>query len=86
MSPHRSWSRSVNSVLPCHVDRLIGTSDGHPVRAAIRQAEGPVKSSISASGSYRRARATTGRIIAALEAILTKHPGETDLLNGETWL
>ena len=67
----------------CHVDRLIGASDGHPVRGAIRQAERPVKSSISASGSYRRAKANTGRIIAALEAILTKHPDETDLLTAK---
>jgi hypothetical protein len=37
-------------------------------------------------GSYRRTRADTGRIIAALEAILVKHPGEKDLANGEAWL
>jgi hypothetical protein len=37
-------------------------------------------------GSYRRTRADTGRIIAALDTILAKHPGETDLINGETWL
>ena len=37
-------------------------------------------------GSYRRTQADTGPIIAALEAILTKHPGETDLINGEAWL
>ena len=37
-------------------------------------------------GSYRRARADTGRIIAALEAILAKYPGEKDLANGEAWL
>ena len=37
-------------------------------------------------GTSRRTKADTGRIIAALEAILTHHPGETDLANGETWL
>jgi hypothetical protein len=37
-------------------------------------------------GSYRRTRADTGRIIAALEAILTHYPGEEDLANGEAWL
>jgi uncharacterized protein DUF5615 len=37
-------------------------------------------------GSYRRARADTGRIIAALEQILTRYPGEKDLANGEAWL
>ena len=38
------------------------------------------------ASSYRRTRADTGRIIAALEAILRKHPGERDLANGEEWL
>jgi hypothetical protein len=37
-------------------------------------------------GSYRRTRAGTGRITTALEAILAKHPGESDLSNGEAWL
>ena len=37
-------------------------------------------------GSYRRTGADTGRIIAALEPILVKHPGENDLANGEAWL
>ena len=37
-------------------------------------------------GSYRRTKADTGRIIAALEAILAQHPGENDLANGEAWL
>jgi hypothetical protein len=37
-------------------------------------------------GSYRRTRADTGKIIAALEAILVQHPGEDDLANGEVWL
>ena len=37
-------------------------------------------------GGYRRTKADTGRIIAALEAILAQHPGENDLANGEAWL
>jgi len=37
-------------------------------------------------GNYRRTRADTGRIIAVLEAILVRHPGEEDLANGEAWL
>jgi hypothetical protein len=37
-------------------------------------------------GSYRRTRADTGRIIAALEAVLVQHPGENDLANAEAWL
>jgi hypothetical protein len=37
-------------------------------------------------GTYRRTRADTGRIIAALEVILAGHPGEEDLINGEAWL
>lgn len=36
--------------------------------------------------SYRRTRADTGRIIAALEALLARFPGEEDLANGEAWL
>ncbi len=37
-------------------------------------------------GSYRRTKADTGRIIAAIEEILTPCPGEKDLANGEAWL
>jgi hypothetical protein len=37
-------------------------------------------------GSYRRTRNDTGKIITALEAILTDHPGDADLADGETWL
>jgi predicted nuclease of predicted toxin-antitoxin system len=37
-------------------------------------------------GSYRRTKADTGRIIAALEAMLVKYPGEGDLASGEEWL
>ncbi len=38
------------------------------------------------SGGYRRTKADVGRIVAALQAKLDEHPGETDLANGETWL
>ena len=37
-------------------------------------------------GGYRRHRADSGRIVAALEARLAEHPGERDLADGETWL
>jgi hypothetical protein len=37
-------------------------------------------------GSYRHTKADTGRIIAALEALLIKYSGEEDLANGEAWL
>jgi uncharacterized protein DUF5615 len=37
-------------------------------------------------GNYRRARADTGKIITALDAILAQYPGGTDLANGEAWL
>ena len=37
-------------------------------------------------GSYRRTKADIGRIIAALEEILTQYPGENGLVNGEAWL
>jgi hypothetical protein len=36
--------------------------------------------------SYRRTKADTGRIIAALEAKLAEFPGGEDLANGEAWL
>ena len=38
------------------------------------------------SGSHRRTKADTGRIISALEAMLTEYPGDEDLANGECWL
>jgi hypothetical protein len=36
--------------------------------------------------SYRRTRADTGKIVAALEAVLSHCPGDSDLANGEAWL
>jgi uncharacterized protein YbjT (DUF2867 family) len=37
-------------------------------------------------GAYRRTKADTGRIIAALEVKLAEYPGDEDLANGECWL
>jgi hypothetical protein len=37
-------------------------------------------------GSYRRTKKDTGRMIAGLEAMLRKSPGENDLAKGEDWL
>ncbi len=37
-------------------------------------------------GGYRRTKRDTGRIVTALEGILTEHPGENDLANAEAWL
>ena len=37
-------------------------------------------------GSYRRTRADTGKIVAALEAVPRQYPGDSDLANGEAWL
>jgi hypothetical protein len=36
--------------------------------------------------SFRRTKADTGRIIAALEPILIQYPGERDLADAEAWL
>jgi Domain of unknown function (DUF5615) len=41
---------------------------------------------ISMPSAYRRTRADTGRIIAALEVILARYPGDEALLDGEEWL
>ena len=38
------------------------------------------------AGNYRRTKADIGRIVTALEAKLEQYPGETDLVNAETWL
>jgi hypothetical protein len=37
-------------------------------------------------GTYRRTKADTGRIIAALEGKLAGYPRDEDLANGECWL
>ena len=36
--------------------------------------------------NYRRTKANTGRIIAALEAKLIQYPCDDDLANGEAWI
>lgn len=38
------------------------------------------------AGNYRRTKADIGRIVAALEAKLERCPGDTDLVDAETWL
>jgi hypothetical protein len=58
---------------PLHHDAIIPGGAGH-------------YGTIFMPGSYRRTKADIGRIVAALEAILTRHPGDTDLANGEAWL
>jgi len=58
---------------PLHNEAIVPGGDGH-------------FGMIFMPGTYRRAKADTGRIIAALEAILAQHPGENDLANGEAWL
>ncbi|HXB63821.1 MAG TPA: DUF5615 family PIN-like protein [Solirubrobacteraceae bacterium] len=37
-------------------------------------------------GGYRRTKAATGRIVAALERKLAEYPRERDLADGEEWL
>jgi hypothetical protein len=58
---------------PLHNEAIVPGGDGH-------------YGMIFMPGTYRRAKADIGRIIAALEAILAHHPGENDLANGEAWL
>ena len=58
---------------PLHADAITPGSPGH-------------FGMISMSGTYRRTKEDTGRIIAALEAKLTEYPGDEDLANGECWL
>jgi len=58
---------------PLHNEAIVPGGDGH-------------FGMILMPGTYRRTKADIGRIIAALEAILAKHPGENDLANGEAWL
>ena len=38
------------------------------------------------AGNYRPAKHDVGRIVSALEAKLSDHPGERDIADGETWL
>jgi hypothetical protein len=38
------------------------------------------------AGNYRRTKADIGRVVTAIEAKLEQFPGETDLVDAETWL
>ena len=58
---------------PLHYDAIVPGGPGH-------------FGMIFMPGSYRRTKADTGRIIAALEAMLAQYSGERDLANGEAWL
>jgi predicted nuclease of predicted toxin-antitoxin system len=58
---------------PLHADAIIPGGPGH-------------FGMIFMPDTYRRTKADTGRIIAALEAKLTEYPGDDDLANGECWL
>ncbi len=58
---------------PLHHDAIVPGGPGH-------------FGMIFMPSSYRRTKADTGRIIAALEAKLAQYPGEQDLADGEAWL
>jgi hypothetical protein len=58
---------------PLHADAIIPGGPGH-------------FGMIFMPGTYRRTKADTRRIIAALEAKLAEYPGDDDLANGECWL
>lgn len=58
---------------PLHHDAIVPGGPGH-------------FGMIFMPGSYRRTKADTGQIIAALEAKHVQYPGERDLADGEAWL
>jgi uncharacterized protein YbjT (DUF2867 family) len=66
-------TNNVRDFRPLHHEAVIPGGPGHD-------------GVIFIPSSYRRSRADTGRIIAALEARLAEYPGENDLANGEAWL
>lgn len=66
-------TRNVRDFRPLHHQAITWGGPGHD-------------GMIFLAGAYRGTRAGSGRIIAALEAILVKYPGERDLANGEEWL
>lgn len=66
-------TNNVRDFRPLHNDAIIPGGPGH-------------FGIIFLPGTYRRTKADTGRIIAALEAKLARYPGETDLANGGDWL
>ncbi len=71
---HRAVVTSnVRDLRPLHNEAIIPSGPGH-------------FGIIFLPGSYRRTKADTGRIIAALDAKLARYPGEADLADGEDWL
>ena len=70
--------------------RAIVTSNVHDFRLRHADAVTPGGPGhfgmIFMAGNYRRTKSDIGRIIAAIEAVLTQYPGDDDLANGETWL
>ncbi|MHB8452147.1 MAG: DUF5615 family PIN-like protein [Mycobacteriales bacterium] len=58
---------------PLHADLVASGGSGHAGLVLVPT-------------SYRLAKASIGRLIAALEAKLEELPGEQDLANGEAWL
>ncbi len=66
-------TNNVRDFRPLHNEAIIPGGPGH-------------FGMIFLPGSYRRTKADTGRIVAALEAKLTQYPGDNDLANGEDWL
>jgi hypothetical protein len=85
-----AWSDPEVLALACAEHRGVVTNNLRDFRPLHHEAIAPGGAGhfgmIFMPGSYRRTRADTGRIIAALEAILAQHPGENDLANGEAWL
>jgi predicted nuclease of predicted toxin-antitoxin system len=66
-------TNNVRDFRPLHNEAIIPGGPGH-------------FGMIFLPGSYRRTKADTGRIVAALEAKLIQYPAENDLANGEDWL
>lgn len=58
----------------------------HPLSVRLTDATIQRLGMIFMPGGYRRTRADTWRIVAALEAKLALYPSERDLANGEAWL
>jgi hypothetical protein len=70
---HAAVTNNLRDYRPLHHEAIVPGGDGH-------------YGMIFMPATCRRTRAGTGRIIAALEAILDQYPGENDLANGEAWL
>jgi hypothetical protein len=72
----RTGPSSLNNIRdyrPLHHEAIVPGGPGH-------------SGVIFMPGGYRRTKADPARIIAAIEAMLAKHPGERDLEYGEAWL